>query len=176
MRPEADCRLCGLCEGRTNIVLPDGNPSTGIIFVGEAPGENEDLEGRPFVGRSGKILEGMMADAGFDRSKVLITNTVKCRPPKNRDPTKEEMEACRPFLDSELYDARLVIGLGKSACRDLMGYDGKMDEIVNVETTIRVKDRDVRFIPTYHPAATIYNKNSRAELRRTIETIGRMLG
>jgi DNA polymerase len=156
-------------------VLPDGNYDNGIVFVGEAPGENEDQEGRPFVGRSGKILEGMMHDAGFSRSDVLITNTVKCRPPKNRDPTQEEMMACRPFLESELYDAELVIGLGKSACRDLMGYEGKMDEIVNVPITIRIKDRDVNFIPTYHPAATIYNKNSRAELRKTIETVGEML-
>ena len=175
MIPEKDCRLCGLCEGRTNIVLPDGNYDHGIVFVGEAPGENEDLEGRPFVGRSGKILEGMMEEAGFSRADVLITNTVKCRPPKNRDPTQEEMQACRPFLESELYDAELVIGLGKSACRDLMGYEGKMDEIVNVPITIRIRDRDVNFIPTYHPAATIYNKNSRAELRKTIETVGEML-
>ncbi|MBE6528100.1 MAG: uracil-DNA glycosylase [Thermoplasmata archaeon] len=175
MRPEKDCRLCGLCEGRTNIVLPDGCYDSGIIFVGEAPGENEDIEGRPFVGRSGKILEGMMAEAGFSRSDVLITNTVKCRPPKNRDPTPGEMAACRPFLESELYDAELVIGLGKSACRDLMGYEGRMDEVVNVPITIRIRDRDVNFIPTYHPAATIYNKNSRAELRKTIELVGGML-
>ena len=175
MRPEADCNLCGLCEGRTKIVLPDGCYDSGVVFVGEAPGANEDLEGRPFVGRSGKILEGMMRDAGFSRSDVLITNTVKCRPPSNRDPTHEEMAACRPFLESELYDAELVIGLGKSACRDLMGYEGRMDEIVNVPTTIRVRERDVKFIPTYHPAATIYNKASREELRRTIEMVGGML-
>jgi DNA polymerase len=175
MRPEADCNLCGLCEGRTKIVLPDGCYDSGVVFVGEAPGANEDLEGRPFVGRSGKILEGMMRDAGFSRSDILITNTVKCRPPSNRDPTHEEMAACRPFLESELYDAELVIGLGKSACRDLMGYEGRMDEIVNVPTTIRVRDRDVKFIPTYHPAATIYNKASREELRRTIEMVGGML-
>ena len=171
MRPDPDCRLCGLCEGRTNMVLPDGDPSSGVILVGEAPGENEDLQGRPFVGRSGKILDGMLSDAGLSRSQLLITNTVKCRPPGNRDPTKEEMAACRPFLDSELSDARLVVGLGKSACRDLMGFDGKMSEIVNVLTTIRVGDRDVPFIPTYHPAATIYNKNSREELRKTIRML-----
>ena len=171
MRPDPDCRLCGLCEGRTNIVLPDGDPSTGIFLVGEAPGENEDIQARPFVGRSGKILEGMMADAGLKRSDVVITNTVKCRPPGNRDPTKEEMAACRPFLDSELEDARLVVGLGKSACRDLMGFEGAMAEIVNVPTTITVNGKQVPFIPTYHPAATIYNKNSRAELARTMRII-----
>ncbi len=165
MRPEPGCQRCGLCKGRTQIVFPDGNPSTGIVFVGEAPGENEDLQGRPFVGRSGKILDGMMEEAGFSRKDILITNTVKCRPPGNRDPTAEEMAACRPFLDSELENARLVVGLGKSACRDLMGYDGPMSRIANVFTEIEVNGKKVRFLPTYHPAATIYNKESREDLR-----------
>lgn len=176
MRPDPDCRLCGLCTGRTNIVLPDGDPSSGIVFVGEAPGENEDLEGRPFVGRSGSILDRMLADAGIARGEVLITNTVKCRPPCNRDPSPEEMAACRLFLESELADAKLVVGLGKAACRDLMGHEGKMSEIANIPTTITVKGREVRFIPTYHPAATIYNRASREELRRAIGMVADIMG
>ena len=175
MRPEPDCSLCGLCQGRTQLVLPDGDFSSGVVFVGEAPGENEDLEGRPFVGRSGKILEGMMADAGISRSDVTITNTFKCRPPSNRDPKPEEMAACRPFLESELYDAKLVVGLGRSAVRDLLGHEGKMSDVVNVLTTIRIRDRDVRFLPAYHPAATIYNKSSREELRRTMAIVKEMM-
>ena len=176
MRPEPDCSLCGLCQGRTQLVLPDGDFSSGVVFVGEAPGENEDLEGRPFVGRSGKILDGMMADAGISRSDVTITNTVKCRPPSNRDPKPEEMAACRPFLESELYDAKLVVGLGRSAVRDLLGHEGKMSDVVNILTTIRIRDRDVRFLPAYHPAATIYNKNSREELRRTMAIVKELMG
>ncbi len=176
MRPDPDCRLCGLCDGRTNIVLPDGDPSSGVVLVGEAPGENEDLEGRPFVGRSGRILEAMLSDAGLDRSMVLITNTVKCRPPGNRDPSPDEMAACRPFLESELRGARLVVGLGKSACRDLMGHTGPMADIVNRPTEIDVDGTKVPFIPTYHPAATIYNKVSRAELRRTMDMVAEVLG
>ena len=175
MRPEPDCSLCGLCQGRTQLVLPDGDFSSGVVFVGEAPGENEDLEGRPFVGRSGKILDGMMADAGISRSDVTITNTVKCRPPSNRDPKSEEMAACRPFLESELYDAKLVVGLGRSAVRDLLGHEGKMSDVVNILTTIRIRDRDVRFLPAYHPAATIYNKNSREELRRTMTIVKELM-
>lgn len=175
MRPEPDCSLCGLCQGRTQLVLPDGDFSSGVVFVGEAPGENEDLEGRPFVGRSGKILDGMMADAGISRSDVTITNTVKCRPPSNRDPKPEEMAACRPFLESELYDAKLVVGLGRSAVRDLLGHEGKMSDVVNILTTIRIRDRDVRFLPAYHPAATIYNKNSREELRRTMTIVKELM-
>ena len=175
MRPEPDCSLCGLCQGRTQLVLPDGDFSSGVVFVGEAPGENEDLEGRPFVGRSGKILDGMMADAGISRSDVTITNTVKCRPPSNRDPKPEEMAACRPFLESELYDAKLVVGLGRSAVRDLLGHEGKMSDVVNILTTIRIRDRDVRFLPAYHPAATIYNRNSREELRRTMTIVKELM-
>lgn len=171
MRPDLDCRLCGLCDGRTQVVYPDGNPGKGVIIVGEAPGENEDLQGRPFIGRSGKILADMMSAHGLSRADVMITNTVKCRPPGNRDPTPEEMSACRRFLESELMDAKLVIGLGKSACRDLMGYDGPMSEVVNKPVTIRVQGNDVEFIPTYHPAATIYNKEARRQLDMTIGII-----
>lgn len=171
MRPDPDCALCGLCSGRTNIVMPDGDFSSGIVFVGEAPGENEDLEGRPFVGRSGKILEAMMNEAGISRSDVTITNTVKCRPPNNRDPKPDEMEACRPFLEWELSQAKLVVGLGRSAVKDLMGFDGKMSEVVNKITEIEVCGKKIRFLPAYHPAATIYNKVSRAELRRTMDIV-----
>lgn len=164
-RPSPDCTLCGLCEGRTQVVYADGNPDAKVVFVGEGPGENEDIQGIPFCGISGKILADAMQAAGFDRSSVLITNTVKCRPPKNRDPKPEEMAACRPFLESELQGRELVVGLGRSAVRDLMGYEGKMTEIVNKVTEIQVGAVRVRFLPTYHPAATIYNKESRAALK-----------
>jgi uracil-DNA glycosylase, family 4 len=171
MRPDDNCRLCGLCENRTNLVLPSGDLGSKVVFVGEAPGETEDLSGKPFVGRSGKLLDAIMEEEGIDRAKVMITNTVKCRPPENRDPTQEEMNACRPFLDSELYDKELIIGLGKSACRDLLNYEGKMADIVNKKVTIRVKDKDVNFIPTYHPAACIYSKEARGALRVTMRII-----
>ena len=169
--PEKDCRLCGLCEGRTNIVFPDGDHGSRVVFVGEGPGENEDLQGRPFVGKSGKILEDAMAEAGFGRSQVLITNTVKCRPPGNRDPRPEEMEACRPFLVSELEGRALVVGLGKSAVRDLMGFDGKMAEVANRVTEIDIGSTRVNFLPTYHPAATIYNRDSRAALKDAMRIV-----
>lgn len=175
MRPDPDCRLCGLCEGRTQVVYPDGDPSAGIVLVGEAPGENEDLGGRPFIGRSGKILADMMAAAGFSRSDVTITNTVKCRPPGNRDPTAEEMAACRPFLESELKGARLVVGLGKSAIRDLTGYDGPMATVANRITEIDAGGAKVRFLPTYHPAGTIYSREARGKLMEAMEMVAEEL-
>jgi DNA polymerase len=171
MIPDPNCRLCGLCEKRTQLVLPSGDLNSPVVFVGEAPGEREDLTGKPFVGRSGKLLDSIMEEEGIDRSKVMITNTVKCRPPENRDPTKEEMEACRPFLDHELSGRKVVIGLGKSACRDLLGYEGKMSDIANTKMSIKVCGKDVLFIPTYHPAACIYSRESRDALRTTMRIL-----
>ncbi|MDR0334686.1 MAG: uracil-DNA glycosylase [Methanomassiliicoccaceae archaeon] len=171
MIPEKNCTRCALCQFRTKIVMPDGDPSSNVIFVGEAPGENEDLIGRPFVGRSGKLLEKIMLEEGIKRSDVLITNTVKCRPPGNRDPTKEEMDACRPFLEHELSGRKVIVGLGRSACRDLIGYEGKMGEIVNKEMKINIGGKELTFLPAYHPAACIYNNDSKAELRRTMNIL-----
>ena len=171
MRPDRNCRLCGLCEGRTQLVMPSGDLNSPVVFVGEAPGEREDLTGKPFVGRSGKLLDAIMEEEGIERSKVMITNTVKCRPPNNRDPTEEEMRACRPFLDDELTGKKVIIGLGKSACRDLLGYEGKMSEIANTKQSIKVNGKDVLFIPTYHPAACIYSRESRDALRTTMRIL-----
>jgi len=171
MIPEKDCSRCSLSAFRTKIVMPDGNLDSTVVFVGEAPGENEDLTGRPFVGRSGKLLEKIMNGEGIERKDVMITNTVKCRPPGNRDPTKEEMDACRPFLEHELKGRKVIVGLGKTACRDMIGYEGKMADIVNKEMTIEIAGESVTFIPTYHPAACIYSNESKSELKRTMNIL-----
>lgn len=173
--PERDCRLCGLCQQRTNIVLPCGNPQSPVVFVGEAPGENEDLQGVPFVGRAGKILNDAMSAAGIDRDSVMITNTVKCRPPGNRDPTQEEMAACRPFLDSELLGRRLIVGLGKSSARDLMGYDGPMKDVVNRIVKISIGGTEVDYLQAYHPMSCIYRKESRESLAETMRIVKGLL-
>ncbi len=171
MRPERDCRLCGLHSGRTMMVLPCGDPSSKVCFVGEAPGEKEDLSGTPFVGRSGKLLDKMLAEEGVDRSSIRITNTVKCRPPGNRDPTADEMVACRPFLMAELQDCDAIVALGRSACRSLAGLTEPMKDIANKRLTIDVCGREILLIPTYHPAACIYRKEAREGLRETIRSI-----
>jgi DNA polymerase len=176
MRPEADCRLCGLCAGRTNLVLPSGDLNSPVVFVGEAPGENEDLQGKPFVGRAGQILNQAMADVGLDREKVMITNTVKCRTPANRDPEKEEMDACRRFLDSELRGRKCIVGLGKSAVKDLMGYVGPMAPVVNTRQYVEVNGERILFIPTYHPMACVYQKVAREKLRETLRMVKEEFG
>jgi len=171
MIPEKECSRCSLSAFRTKIVMPDGDLNSNVVFVGEAPGENEDLTGRPFVGRSGKLLEKIMNEEGIERKDVMITNTVKCRPPGNRDPTKEEMDACRPFLEHELKGRKVIVGLGRSACRDMIGYEGKMADIVNKEMTVEIAGESVIFIPAYHPAACIYSKGSKSELKRTMNIL-----
>lgn len=171
IEPGKDCRLCGLCEGRTNLVLPSGDLDSPVVLVGEAPGENEDLQGKPFVGRAGDILNKYMAEVGLDRGRVMITNTVKCRPPDNRAPEEDEMAACRPFLNSELKGRKVIIGLGKSAVKDLMGYTGPMAVVVNTKQRIVVDGEEVEFIPTYHPMATVYRKEAREQLKTTLRTV-----
>lgn len=151
--------------------MPSGDLGSKVAFVGEAPGENEDYWGRPFVGRSGKLLDKIMEEEGVPRAKVMITNTVKCRPPNNRDPTEEEMRACRPFLESELSSKELIVCLGRSACRSLLGYTGKMGEVVNTRLMKEFAGKAVTVIPTYHPAACIYNRDSIDGLRETIRTV-----
>ena len=174
--PDKDCRLCALCEGRTNLVLPSGDLDSPVVLVGEAPGENEDQQGAPFVGRAGQILNQAMEDVGLERSRVMITNTVKCRPPNNRDPEQSEMAACRKYLDSELSGRKAIIGLGKSAIRDLMGYEGPMGPVVNTRQYIEINGERILFIPTYHPMACVYRKAACEELRRTLAMVKEEFG
>ncbi|NLL95342.1 MAG: uracil-DNA glycosylase [Thermoplasmatales archaeon] len=171
MRPPRDCSLCPLGAGRTKIVMPYGDPNARVALVGEAPGEREDLTGLPFVGRAGAILDEMLAEARIDRGKLMITNAVKCRPPGNRDPTPEEIAACRPFLMSELAGRDLVVGLGKSACAAVAGMEGSMARFANTSAKIRIGGKDVRFMYAYHPMATIYYRKARDSLRETFREV-----
>lgn len=149
------------------MVMPEGDPSSPIVLVGEAPGAKEDELGRPFVGRSGRVLDQLLEEAGLSRSKVLITNAVKCRPPKNRAPTREEMAACLPFLEGELGCCKVIITLGRSAARDLLKREIRMKDAVNRPVAVEVQGRKKLLIPAYHPAATFYDKEVRASLRES---------
>ena len=146
-----ECRRCGLCEGRRTIVFGDGDPDASLMFVGEGPGQQEDEQGLPFVGRAGELLTRMI-EAGLEipRSSVYICNIVKCRPPGNRNPLPDEVAACRPFLDGQI-DAvkpRVIVTLGKPAASLLLGRDVAI-------TRVRGTWQDYRGIPlmpTLHPA------------------------
>ena len=165
----AICDNCPeLCEGRIKTVPGEGNPEARIVFVGEGPGKNEAEQGRPFVGSAGQLLDGILMAMSLDRSKIFIANTVKCRPPQNRVPTKEERANCRPYLDRQL-DAikpEWVVVLGSTASNELLGQ--------NIEAcrgqVIEDKDRGFKMLATYHPAAILwaFNPDKKKEMKLNV--------
>jgi DNA polymerase len=146
-----ECTRCRLCEKRTQIVFGDGNPAAELMFVGEGPGEQEDLRGIPFVGRAGELLTGMIEKGlGLARSEVYICNIVKCRPPGNRTPLPDEVATCRPFLDGQI-DAvrpRVIVALGKPATSLLLGRDVAITKVRGTWHAYR----GIPVMPTFHPA------------------------
>lgn len=118
----SNCSACGLCTTRKNTVPGEGNPETRILFIGEGPGESEDLQGRPFVGKAGDLLNEAFRNSGIDRKNIFITNVVKCRPPGNRNPSQEEMTSCFPYLVEQINAIQpdLIVALGKVAAEFLL--------------------------------------------------------
>ena len=150
----ATCTRCRLAEGRTQVVFGMGNPEADLLFVGEGPGADEDAAGLPFVGRSGKLLDRMMAEEmGLTRADCYIANMVKCRPPGNRDPRPDEMATCRPWLDAQLahLDPTVVVTLGNVATRTLLGRREGITQLRG--RAYSWQGRVV--IPTYHPSAAL---------------------
>jgi DNA polymerase len=152
LRSEAlGCVRCALSKGRTQVVFGVGDPHADLMFVGEAPGREEDLAGEPFVGRSGKLLDRLMQEElGLDRSQCYIANVVKCRPPDNRDPAPGEIEACRPYLEGQidLIDPLVVVTLGNFAARLLLDTT----QGINALRGKPYPFRRGQLVPTYHPA------------------------
>lgn len=169
-----DCRRCGLCEGRQEIVFGDGNPNADILFVGEGPGEQEDRTGLPFVGRAGELLTQMIEKGmGIRRSDVYICNIVKCRPPGNRNPLPPEVSACRPFLDAQIAAVapKVIVTLGKPAASLLLDRE---ISITRLRGTWH-EYRGIPLMPTLHPAYVLRQytpENRRAvwqDLRAALE-------
>src|SRR5919206_3660941 len=150
------CPLCKLSRSRKNAVPGEGQLSAKIMFIGEAPGRSEDEEGRPFVGAAGRILNNMLKKAGIERSKVFITNVVKCRPPNNRVPEDDERTACRPYLERQisLVSPKIICILGSTAYTSILG--GK--SITASRGKFIVHEGQTYFL-TVHPAAAIYNRS-----------------
>jgi uracil-DNA glycosylase len=146
-----DCQRCKLSEGRTNIVFGSGNPDAKIMFIGEAPGKDEDLQGMPFVGEAGMLLTKMIEKMGFTRDTVYIANIIKCRPPSNRDPEEDEIHTCRNFLDRqiEIIMPQFIIALGRIAVMTLMN-DPKVRITAARGKFFNYKGTPV--MPTFHPA------------------------
>lgn len=170
-----DCRRCPLAAGRTQVVFGAGNPAAPLMFVGEAPGREEDLAGEPFVGRSGRLLDRLVKEElSLARSDFYIANVVKCRPPENRDPAPTEVEACRPYLESQLalVDPEVIVTLGNFACRLLLQRTQGIRSLRG-----RVYEVGHRFVvPTYHPAFALRSGGATvAEMRADLVRAKKLL-
>ena len=156
-----DCHLCQLYQSRHNIVFGVGNPRARVMFIGEAPGRNEDLQGEPFVGRAGKLLDDMLEMIDLDRSRVYIANIVKCRPPHNRDPLNEEQAACRHWLDAQrdLIRPKLIVCLGRIAAMAVI----KPDFRITREHGQWFDIESARAMAIYHPSALLRDITKRPE-------------
>jgi DNA polymerase len=154
-----------LAAQATNLVMGDGNLNADIVFIGEAPGKNEDEQGLPFVGAAGKFLNEMLAQAGMDRGDVYITNIVKYRPPNNRDPLPEEKKAFWPYLLKQLQiiEPKVVITLGRHSMEYFLP-DMKISQIHGQAKRIQFGDHKLVIVPLYHPAAALYNGSLRQTL------------
>src|SRR3984957_15584162 len=161
------CVACPLHETRTNVVFGAGNADADLMFVGEAPGANEDQQGLPFVGQAGKLLEKLLGEIGMERGDVFIANTLKCRPPGNRDPHPHELDACRHYLESqlELIAPTMICTLGNFATKLLRGDPTGISKIHGQPEGRTIGPRTVRLYPLYHPAAALYTPSTLEMLR-----------
>jgi DNA polymerase len=139
-----------------------------MVFVGEAPGATEDRTGKPFVGKAGKMLDRLLAENGLPRESIMITNTVKCRPPDNRRPTREEVEACRPYLVNDLKGRCLVVALGLTASEGLLGRKVSLKVDANQVFQVDLGNEKIMVMPTYHPSACLFNLTARKGLKEGI--------
>jgi len=171
------CRKCRLWMFKTNYVPREGNPGAKIFFIGEAPGREEDRQGRPFVGSAGKYLTRVLEENGIRREDVYITNVLKCRPPNNRDPKPEEINACRPYLIRQLEAVKpdVIVCLGRYSALVIFEEFGlKFTGISRVRGKVFEVQRwgkVVRVIPTYHPAAVLYRPNLKQDFERDIAMV-----
>jgi DNA polymerase len=175
----AGCTKCALAEGRTQVVFGAGSPSAELMFVGEAPGFHEDKQGVPFVGAAGKLLSKLLAGIGIEREDVYIANVIKCRPPGNRNPLPEEIEACEGHLwrQIELIQPKLVATLGNFATKLLSGKPAGITQVHGREQEVMLGGQSVTLYPIFHPAAALYTPRMlevlEADFRRIPELLGR---
>lgn len=173
-RQVSECRRCPLWEGRTNTVFGSGSVDAGVVFIGEAPGKEEDIQGLPFVGRAGKLLTKMLASVGMSREEVYITNILKCRPPGNRDPNEEEARACEAYLrrQLELINPDLICALGRVAGQKLLKRNASLSML---RQGIHYYE-DIRVLVTYHPAALLRNPNLKRDSWEDLKRMRRICG
>ena len=168
-----DCTKCRLHKGRTNTVFGQGDPHADLMFVGEAPGADEDKEGEPFVGRAGRLLDKMIFAMGLTRDEIYIGNIIKCRPPDNRDPRADEVEACMPYLDQqiELIQPTLLCTLGLPASKTLLNSSKSMGEMRGTWG----RYEGVPVLPTYHPAYLLRSPSQKRKAWQDLKKVMKAL-
>ncbi|MBP1737473.1 MAG: uracil-DNA glycosylase [Oscillospiraceae bacterium] len=168
-----ECRKCALCETRTNVVFGDGNRNAEVLLIGEGPGENEDLQGKPFVGRAGKLLDDMLSLIDLNRANVYIANMVKCRPPQNRDPLNVEQEACIGYLRNQtaLMKPKIIVCLGRISAMKIIKPDFKITQ----EHGMWFEKNGVQMMALYHPAALLRDPRRRPETFGDLKTLQTMI-
>jgi uracil-DNA glycosylase len=163
------CGKCELHKGRTQAVFGEGNPGADIMFVGEGPGQEEDRLGRPFVGAAGKLLDKMLDEIGIRREEVFIGNIIKCRPPDNRDPRPEEIEACQGYLFAQIayINPKVICTLGRHSLHTLI----RPDISISREHGKPLRWKGMLYLPMYHPAAALYRRQLMDNLRYDFEQL-----
>ena len=170
-----DCTRCKLCKRRKKLVFGEGSSGARLVFVGEGPGKEEDMEGRPFVGEAGKLLTKIIENGmGIERKDVYICNVVKCRPPNNRDPEKDEIETCFPFLEEQIriINPEVICALGRIAARELSKRDFQMTK----ERGKWFSYSDIPVMPTFHPAYLLRNPSAKRQVWEDAKKIMKQLG
>jgi len=171
------CVRCPLSRTRTQVVFGSGNADAGLMFVGEAPGANEDKQGLPFVGQAGKLLDKLLDEIGLTRADVFVVNVIKCRPPDNRDPHPNEIESCQGYLRSQvrLIEPTMICTLGNFATKLLRGDTTGISRVHGQEEVRTIGNRALRLYPLYHPAAALYTPSTLEALRADFERIPALL-
>ncbi|MGH2866092.1 MAG: uracil-DNA glycosylase family protein [Solirubrobacteraceae bacterium] len=171
------CVRCPLHQTRTQVVFGSGNADAGLMFIGEAPGANEDKQGLPFVGQAGKLLDKLLAEIGLERGDVFIANVLKCRPPGNRDPQPNEIESCRSYLESqvELIEPDLICTLGNFSTKLLRADPTGISRLHGQVEERTLGPRAIRLYPLYHPAAALYTPATLEALRADFHQIPEFL-
>jgi len=168
----ANCRACKLADRRINAVPGEGNEHAELMFIGEAPGENEDRQGRPFVGAAGKFLDELLALINLNRQDVYIANIIKCRPPGNRDPLPDEILVCKPWLDRQIkiIDPRIIINLGRFSMA--LFVPGKP---IGKCHGVPVSNNGIMYFPMYHPAAALHQQSLREVIKADMQKLPGLL-
>ena len=164
-----DCKKCKLCKARQNIVFGVGNPNADIMFIGEGPGGDEDKQGEPFVGKAGQLMNKAFDVVGIKREEVYIANIVKCRPPNNRDPEEDEIQACMDYLRNQvmIIKPKIIVLLGRIALQNILGKEYK----ITASRGKWVEKKGILYMPTWHPAALLRDETKKIEFLKDLKMI-----